>query len=130
MPYAMLRRRMFHVDVGLFVFQDEVDSQNPILRDNHQLHEEVKGWLKDQKVQEIFMQGNLPTSPPHLVLLQPEAVQLLCFHLLFIQSIIVFAWQWEKMLCKAWLQTNCNHLQIIWAYRRGFSIVPEFPFHH
>ncbi len=41
------------------VFQDEVDSQNPVLRDNHQLHEEVKGWLKDQKVQEIFMQGKL-----------------------------------------------------------------------
>lgn len=37
--------------------QDEVDSQNPVLRDNHQLHEEVKSWLKDQKVQEIFMQG-------------------------------------------------------------------------
>lgn len=39
------------------VFQDEVDSQSPVLRDNHQLHEEVRGWLKDQKVQEIFMQG-------------------------------------------------------------------------
>lgn len=39
------------------VLQDEVDSQNPVLRDNHQLHEEVKSWLKDQKVQEIFMQG-------------------------------------------------------------------------
>lgn len=44
------------------VFQDEVDSQNPVLRDNHQLHEEVKGWLKDQKVQEIFMQGKLFTT--------------------------------------------------------------------
>lgn len=43
----------------LCVFQDEVDSQNPVLRDNPQLHEEVKGWLKDQKVQEIFMQGKL-----------------------------------------------------------------------
>lgn len=43
----------------LCVFQDEVDSQNPVLRDNHQLHEEVKNWLKDQKVQEIFMQGKL-----------------------------------------------------------------------
>lgn len=39
--------------------QDEVDSQNPVLRDNPQLLEEVKGWLKDQKVQEIFMQGKL-----------------------------------------------------------------------
>ena len=39
------------------VSQDEVDSQSPVLRDNPQLHEEVKGWLKDQKAQEIFMQG-------------------------------------------------------------------------
>lgn len=39
------------------LLQDEVDSQNPVLRDHHQLHEEVKCWLKDQKVQEIFMQG-------------------------------------------------------------------------
>uniref|UniRef100_A0A3P9JE77 Probable JmjC domain-containing histone demethylation protein 2C n=1 Tax=Oryzias latipes TaxID=8090 RepID=A0A3P9JE77_ORYLA len=38
-------------------YQDEVDSQNPLFRDNPQLHEEVKSWLKDQKVQEIFMQG-------------------------------------------------------------------------
>lgn len=45
--------------VCVCVFQDEVDSQNPVLRDNSQLHEEVKGWLKDQKVQEIFMQGNI-----------------------------------------------------------------------
>lgn len=47
------------VCLRLCVFQDEVDSQNPVLRDNPQLHEEVKGWLKDQKVQEIFMQGKL-----------------------------------------------------------------------
>lgn len=40
------------------LFQDELDSQNPVLRDNHQLNEEVKGWLKEQKVQEIFLQGN------------------------------------------------------------------------
>ncbi|KAF7705095.1 probable JmjC domain-containing histone demethylation protein 2C isoform X2 [Silurus meridionalis] len=38
-------------------YQDEVDSLSPVLRDNPQLHEEVKGWVKDQKVQEIFMQG-------------------------------------------------------------------------
>lgn len=43
----------------MYCVQDEVDSQNPVLRDNPQLHEEVKSWLKDQKVQEIFMQGNL-----------------------------------------------------------------------
>ncbi|MBN3304406.1 JHD2C protein, partial [Amia calva] len=38
-------------------YQDEVDSLNPVLRDNPQLHEEVKAWVKEQKVQEIFMQG-------------------------------------------------------------------------
>ncbi|XP_068053174.1 probable JmjC domain-containing histone demethylation protein 2C isoform X3 [Anomalospiza imberbis] len=38
-------------------YQDDVDSLNPVLRDNPQLHEEVKAWVKEQKVQEIFMQG-------------------------------------------------------------------------
>ncbi|XP_047673644.1 probable JmjC domain-containing histone demethylation protein 2C isoform X1 [Tachysurus fulvidraco] len=38
-------------------YQDEVDNLSPVLRDNPQLHEEVKSWVKDQKVQEIFMQG-------------------------------------------------------------------------
>ncbi|XP_053367912.1 probable JmjC domain-containing histone demethylation protein 2C isoform X1 [Clarias gariepinus] len=38
-------------------YQDEVDSLSPVLRDNPQLHEEVRSWVKDQKVQEIFMQG-------------------------------------------------------------------------
>uniref|UniRef100_A0A8C3HQB3 Probable JmjC domain-containing histone demethylation protein 2C n=1 Tax=Chrysemys picta bellii TaxID=8478 RepID=A0A8C3HQB3_CHRPI len=38
-------------------YQDDVDSLNPVLRDNPQLHEEVKVWVKEQKVQEIFMQG-------------------------------------------------------------------------
>lgn len=47
----------------LYLLQDEVDSQNPVLRENHQLHEEVKSWLKDQKVQEIFMQGKLFVGP-------------------------------------------------------------------
>lgn len=47
------------------VFQDELDNQNPVLRENHQLHEEVKSWLKEQKVQEIFMQGSSsPVGPP------------------------------------------------------------------
>lgn len=46
-----------HLTILFYLLQDEVDSQNPVLRDNHQLHEEVKCWLKDQKVQEIFMQG-------------------------------------------------------------------------
>lgn len=39
-----------------------MDSLSPVLRDNQQLHEEVRGWLKDQKVQEIFMQGNLSST--------------------------------------------------------------------
>lgn len=51
-----------HLTIALLLLQDEVDSQNPVLRDNHQLHEEVKCWLKDQKVQEIFMQGEPRTS--------------------------------------------------------------------
>ncbi|XP_055792567.1 probable JmjC domain-containing histone demethylation protein 2C [Salvelinus fontinalis] len=38
-------------------YQDEVDSLSPVLRDNPQLHEEVRFWLKDQKVQDIFLQG-------------------------------------------------------------------------
>uniref|UniRef100_A0AAZ3SPJ9 JmjC domain-containing histone demethylation protein 2C n=1 Tax=Oncorhynchus tshawytscha TaxID=74940 RepID=A0AAZ3SPJ9_ONCTS len=38
-------------------YQEEVDSLSPVLRDNPQLHEEVRFWLKDQKVQDIFLQG-------------------------------------------------------------------------
>lgn len=38
-------------------YQDDIDSLNPVLRDNPQLQEEVKVWIKEQKVQEIFMQG-------------------------------------------------------------------------
>uniref|UniRef100_A0A8C0PSK3 Probable JmjC domain-containing histone demethylation protein 2C n=2 Tax=Canis lupus familiaris TaxID=9615 RepID=A0A8C0PSK3_CANLF len=38
-------------------YQDDIDSLNPVLRDNPQLQEEVKVWVKEQKVQEIFMQG-------------------------------------------------------------------------
>uniref|UniRef100_A0A673KRV0 Probable JmjC domain-containing histone demethylation protein 2C n=1 Tax=Sinocyclocheilus rhinocerous TaxID=307959 RepID=A0A673KRV0_9TELE len=38
-------------------YQDEVDSLSPVFRDYSHLHEEVKAWVKDQKVQEIFMQG-------------------------------------------------------------------------
>ncbi|XP_078290429.1 putative JmjC domain-containing histone demethylation protein 2C isoform X3 [Panthera onca] len=37
-------------------YQDDIDSLNPVLRDNPQLQEEVKVWVKEQKVQEIFMQ--------------------------------------------------------------------------
>uniref|UniRef100_A0A671SK64 Probable JmjC domain-containing histone demethylation protein 2C n=1 Tax=Sinocyclocheilus anshuiensis TaxID=1608454 RepID=A0A671SK64_9TELE len=38
-------------------YQDELDSLSPVFRDYPHLHEEVKAWVKDQKVQEIFMQG-------------------------------------------------------------------------
>ncbi|TKC38760.1 hypothetical protein EI555_011974 [Monodon monoceros] len=38
-------------------YEDDIDSLNPVLRDNPQLQEEVKVWVKEQKVQEIFMQG-------------------------------------------------------------------------
>ncbi|KAJ8365623.1 hypothetical protein SKAU_G00144540 [Synaphobranchus kaupii] len=52
------RQLDFLTDDGAYQpYQDEVDSLNPVLRDNPQLHEEVKAWVKDQKVQEIFMQG-------------------------------------------------------------------------
>uniref|UniRef100_A0A4W3GCZ4 Probable JmjC domain-containing histone demethylation protein 2C n=1 Tax=Callorhinchus milii TaxID=7868 RepID=A0A4W3GCZ4_CALMI len=44
-------------DSAFQLYQDDVDSLNPVLRDNPQLHEEVKAWVKEQKVQEIFMQG-------------------------------------------------------------------------
>ncbi|XP_018082816.1 probable JmjC domain-containing histone demethylation protein 2C isoform X2 [Xenopus laevis] len=44
-------------DSAFQLYQDEVDSLNPVLRDNPQLHEEVKAWVKEHKVQEIFMQG-------------------------------------------------------------------------
>ncbi|XP_006256422.2 probable JmjC domain-containing histone demethylation protein 2C isoform X2 [Rattus norvegicus] len=39
------------------LYQDDIDSLKPELRDNPQLHAEVKVWVKEQKVQEIFMQG-------------------------------------------------------------------------
>ncbi|XP_028824386.1 probable JmjC domain-containing histone demethylation protein 2C isoform X3 [Denticeps clupeoides] len=52
------RQLDFLTDDGAYQpYQDEVDSLSPVLRDNPQLHEEVKAWVKDQKVQEIFMQG-------------------------------------------------------------------------
>ncbi|KAJ8264416.1 hypothetical protein GJAV_G00148910 [Gymnothorax javanicus] len=52
------RQLDFLTDDGAYQpYQDEVDSLNPVLRDNPQLHDEVKAWVKDQKVQEIFMQG-------------------------------------------------------------------------
>ncbi|XP_078269374.1 putative JmjC domain-containing histone demethylation protein 2C isoform X3 [Rhinoraja longicauda] len=44
-------------DNAFQVYQDDIDSLSPVLRDNPPLHEEVKAWVKEQKVQEIFMQG-------------------------------------------------------------------------
>ncbi|XP_048406872.1 probable JmjC domain-containing histone demethylation protein 2C [Stegostoma tigrinum] len=44
-------------DSAFQLYQDDVDSLSPVLRDNPPLHEEVKAWVKEQKVQEIFMQG-------------------------------------------------------------------------
>ncbi|XP_052357805.1 probable JmjC domain-containing histone demethylation protein 2C [Oncorhynchus keta] len=38
-------------------YQEEVDSLSPVLRDNPQLHEEVRFWLKDQKGSGHFLQG-------------------------------------------------------------------------
>ncbi|XP_072334913.1 probable JmjC domain-containing histone demethylation protein 2C isoform X2 [Scyliorhinus torazame] len=44
-------------DNAFQLYQDDIDSLSPVLRDNPPLHEEVKAWVKEQKVQEIFMQG-------------------------------------------------------------------------
>ncbi|XP_078079761.1 putative JmjC domain-containing histone demethylation protein 2C isoform X2 [Mustelus asterias] len=44
-------------DSAFQLYQDDIDSLSPVLRDNPSLHEEVKAWVKEQKVQEIFMQG-------------------------------------------------------------------------
>ncbi|XP_067908532.1 probable JmjC domain-containing histone demethylation protein 2C isoform X3 [Heterodontus francisci] len=44
-------------DSAFQLYQDDIDSLSPVLRDNPLLHEEVKAWVKEQKVQEIFMQG-------------------------------------------------------------------------
>ncbi|KAG5266458.1 hypothetical protein AALO_G00232320 [Alosa alosa] len=52
------RQLEFHPrDVIHQPYQDEADILSPLLRDNPSLQEEVKAWLKQQKVQEIFMQG-------------------------------------------------------------------------
>ncbi|XP_040217919.1 probable JmjC domain-containing histone demethylation protein 2C isoform X2 [Rana temporaria] len=56
--FLVERHLKFAADDSAFQpYQDEVDSLNPVLRDNPQLHEEVKAWVKEHKVQEIFMQG-------------------------------------------------------------------------
>lgn len=44
------------------LYQDDIDSLKPELRDNPQLRAEVKVWVKEQKVQEIFMQGTRTTE--------------------------------------------------------------------
>ncbi|XP_075836188.1 putative JmjC domain-containing histone demethylation protein 2C isoform X3 [Microtus pennsylvanicus] len=48
-------------------YQDDIDSLKPVLRDNPQLHAEVKIWVKEQKVQEIFMQENPKGKNKHVV---------------------------------------------------------------
>uniref|UniRef100_A0AAY4ERJ0 JmjC domain-containing protein n=1 Tax=Denticeps clupeoides TaxID=299321 RepID=A0AAY4ERJ0_9TELE len=52
------RQLEFHsADAKHQTYQDEAGILNPLLRDNPSLQEEVKAWLKQQKVQEIFTQG-------------------------------------------------------------------------
>ncbi|XP_026641632.1 probable JmjC domain-containing histone demethylation protein 2C isoform X4 [Microtus ochrogaster] len=48
-------------------YQDDIDSLKPVLRDNPQLHAEVKVWVKEQKVQEIFMQENPKGKNKHVL---------------------------------------------------------------
>lgn len=104
-------------------FQDEVDSTNPVLRDNPQLHEEVKGWLKDQKVQEIFMQGNLFISQVwHMVFTVTSALS-------HIMSILQWGLWCDNELCPVasrtlfieWLpcacvQTRLGHPVVHWHH--------------
>ncbi|XP_030058985.1 putative JmjC domain-containing histone demethylation protein 2C [Microcaecilia unicolor] len=75
-------------------YQDEVDSLNPVLRDNPQLHEEVKAWVKEQKVQEIFMQGPYSLNGYRVrVYRQDSATQwftgIITYHDLFSRTMIV-----------------------------------------
>ncbi|GCB62642.1 hypothetical protein scyTo_0011498 [Scyliorhinus torazame] len=49
--------RAWSAALDIQLYQDDIDSLSPVLRDNPPLHEEVKAWVKEQKVQEIFMQG-------------------------------------------------------------------------
>ncbi|XP_029465590.1 probable JmjC domain-containing histone demethylation protein 2C isoform X2 [Rhinatrema bivittatum] len=75
-------------------YQDEVDSLNPVLRDNPQLHEEVKAWVKEQKVQEIFMQGPYSLNGYRVrVYRQDSATQwftgIITYHDLFSRTMVV-----------------------------------------
>ncbi|XP_045051909.2 probable JmjC domain-containing histone demethylation protein 2C isoform X2 [Desmodus rotundus] len=75
-------------------YQDDIDSLNPVLRDNPQLQEEVKIWVKEQKVQEIFMQGPYSLSGYRVrVYRQDSATQwftgIITHHDLFSRTMIV-----------------------------------------
>uniref|UniRef100_A0A674C5Z9 Probable JmjC domain-containing histone demethylation protein 2C n=1 Tax=Salmo trutta TaxID=8032 RepID=A0A674C5Z9_SALTR len=75
-------------------YQDEVDSLSPVLRDNPELHEEVRFWLKDQKVQEIFLQGPYSLNGYRVrVYRQDSATQwftgIITYHDLFSRNMVV-----------------------------------------
>ncbi|XP_045543379.1 probable JmjC domain-containing histone demethylation protein 2C isoform X9 [Salmo salar] len=75
-------------------YQDEVDSLSPVLRDNPELHEEVRFWLKDQQVQEIFLQGPYSLNGYRVrVYRQDSATQwftgIITYHDLFSRNMVV-----------------------------------------
>ncbi|XP_045570051.1 probable JmjC domain-containing histone demethylation protein 2C isoform X2 [Salmo salar] len=75
-------------------YQDEVDSLSPVLWDNPELHEEVRFWLKDQKVQEIFLQGPYSLNGYRVrVYRQDSATQwftgIITYHDLFSRNMVV-----------------------------------------
>ncbi|XP_034021083.1 probable JmjC domain-containing histone demethylation protein 2C [Thalassophryne amazonica] len=85
-------------------YQDDLDGQSTVLRDNPQLHDEVKGWLKDQKVQEIFMQGPYSLNGYRVrVYRQDSATQwftgIITHHDLFSRNMIVMNDQQSGMIC-------------------------------
>ncbi|KAG5831132.1 hypothetical protein ANANG_G00300590 [Anguilla anguilla] len=52
------RRLDFLTEDGAYwPYEEEVASLNPVLRDNLQLHQEVCAWVKEQKIQHVFMRG-------------------------------------------------------------------------
>ncbi|XP_064172762.1 probable JmjC domain-containing histone demethylation protein 2C [Anguilla rostrata] len=52
------RRLDFLAEDGAYwPYEEEVASLNPVLRDNLQLHQEVCAWVKEQKIQHVFMRG-------------------------------------------------------------------------
>uniref|UniRef100_A0A8D1NHQ2 Probable JmjC domain-containing histone demethylation protein 2C n=1 Tax=Sus scrofa TaxID=9823 RepID=A0A8D1NHQ2_PIG len=93
-------------------YQDDIDSLNPVLRDNPQLQEEVKVWVKEQKVQEIFMQGPYSLNGYRVrVYRQDSATQwftgIITHHDLFTRTMIVMNDQVNSptnVFEKRWLQ--------------------------